>query len=517
MAVDSVRANQTGRQAVPGAMVAPAAASDNAAPASSSAPSGSGASPARPASSESALGFVGDVFVGAADGVGNMVGGLANMVLHPIETIKGLVMLPITLVTKPGEVIGAFTEPYTEAVAEGRPGKAIGMGLVDIGTLFFGPQLFAKAAEAVSGAARAGEVAGAAAKAADVAKAADAAKAGAVVTKVADAARAGSAGGDITIEIGDAGNEAERAAKAAKAAEAAKAAQAAEAAKAAQAAEAAKAAQAADAAKAAQAADAAKAAKAAEAAKVAKAAAGASRAGQADTEITIEIGAGDAGDATRAAKVAEATRAAKTAKVASEAPVAQVGKMADEGSSYVMRESRTEEISQEIKTTEIPGQGTLREFKLHYRSVREVHFEPVAAPSADAGEVSSPFASAAEKMRVKAARLSSMGHPADAKELESFATKLDKSGQMYAQGQKAQALDAFQQAYQAQGTQAALAESKTAEEVWAAFGKSGNAGRVASAARLGRVAGAATVAGIQPAASLGQTASSILAILFARP
>ena len=472
MAVDSVRANQTGRQAVPGAMVAPAAASDNAAPASSSAPSGSGASPARPASSESALGFVGDVFVGAADGVGNMVGGLANMVLHPIETIKGLVMLPITLVTKPGEVIGAFTEPYTEAVAEGRPGKAIGMGLVDIGTLFFGPQLFAKAAEAVSGAARAGEVAGAAAKAADVAKAADAAKAGAVVTKVADAARAGSAGGDITIEIGDAGNEAERAAKAAKAAEAAK---------------------------------------------VAKAAAGASRAGQADTEITIEIGAGDAGDATRAAKVAEATRAAKTAKVASEAPVAQVGKMADEGSSYVMRESRTEEISQEIKTTEIPGQGTLREFKLHYRSVREVHFEPVAAPSADAGEVSSPFASAAEKMRVKAARLSSMGHPADAKELESFATKLDKSGQMYAQGQKAQALDAFQQAYQAQGTQAALAESKTAEEVWAAFGKSGNAGRVASAARLGRVAGAATVAGIQPAASLGQTASSILAILFARP
>lgn len=90
------------------------------------------------------LGFVGDVFVGAGEAVADTIVGAVNVVLHPIETVKNLVMLPVTLVTRPGALVAAFTEPFTTAIKEGRPGKAIGRGLAEVGMIVFGPKLISK-------------------------------------------------------------------------------------------------------------------------------------------------------------------------------------------------------------------------------------------------------------------------------------------------------------------------------------------------------------------------------------
>lgn len=90
------------------------------------------------------LGFVGDVFIGAGEAVADTIVGAVNVVLHPIETVKNLVMLPVTLVTRPGALVAAFTEPFTTAIKEGRPGKAIGRGLAEVGMIVFGPKLIDK-------------------------------------------------------------------------------------------------------------------------------------------------------------------------------------------------------------------------------------------------------------------------------------------------------------------------------------------------------------------------------------
>ncbi len=90
-----------------------------------------------------ALGFVKDVFVGGGEAVWDMAKGVGNMVLHPIQTAKGVAYLATTLVTNPKEGLSmlghAFVDPYIEAVKSGHPGKALGRGIVEIGSLFVSP------------------------------------------------------------------------------------------------------------------------------------------------------------------------------------------------------------------------------------------------------------------------------------------------------------------------------------------------------------------------------------------
>ncbi|MEB3298570.1 MAG: hypothetical protein VKO21_03695 [Candidatus Sericytochromatia bacterium] len=118
-----------------------------------------------PAEPQGLGGFVGDVVVGALQGAGDMVGGTFHMITHPIETVKGLAMLPIALVTRPGEVVRAFTEPYAEAIREGRPGRAIGRGMFEIGSMMLGSGALKPASgaigasQAATGAARTGQAA----------------------------------------------------------------------------------------------------------------------------------------------------------------------------------------------------------------------------------------------------------------------------------------------------------------------------------------------------------------------
>ncbi|MGE5706980.1 MAG: peptidoglycan-binding protein [Bacteroidota bacterium] len=92
-----------------------------------------------------ALGFVGDVFVGGGEAILDMGKGLVNTVLHPIQTVKGLAYV----ITHPAALVHAFVDPYTKAIKEGHPGKAVGRGIVEIGSLFIGPQEVVGAAKGV--------------------------------------------------------------------------------------------------------------------------------------------------------------------------------------------------------------------------------------------------------------------------------------------------------------------------------------------------------------------------------
>lgn len=98
------------------------------------------------------LGHAGDVFIGGGEALLDMGKGLLNMVTHPIQTLKGVGFLVTKLVTNPGEglrMIGhAFVDPYMKAMKEGRPGKALGRGIVEIGSLFITPSQVAGAAKA---------------------------------------------------------------------------------------------------------------------------------------------------------------------------------------------------------------------------------------------------------------------------------------------------------------------------------------------------------------------------------
>lgn len=98
------------------------------------------------------MGHVADVFVGGGEALLDMGKGLLNMVTHPIQTVKGVGFLVTRLVTNPAEglsMIGhAFVDPYMKAIKEGRPGKALGRGIVEIGSLFVSPSQVAGAAKA---------------------------------------------------------------------------------------------------------------------------------------------------------------------------------------------------------------------------------------------------------------------------------------------------------------------------------------------------------------------------------
>lgn len=81
------------------------------------------------------FGHVADVFIGGGEAIGDMVKGIATVITHPIQTLKGIGYV----ITHPAALVNAFVEPYKEAIREGRPGKAIGRGIVEIGSLFVGP------------------------------------------------------------------------------------------------------------------------------------------------------------------------------------------------------------------------------------------------------------------------------------------------------------------------------------------------------------------------------------------
>ncbi len=100
------------------------------------------------------LGHVADVFIGGGEAIKDMGVGLFTMVRHPIQTAKGIGFLVTKLVTDPKEgfsMLGhAFVDPYMKAIKEGRPGKALGRGIVEIGSLFVGPTEVANAAKATA-------------------------------------------------------------------------------------------------------------------------------------------------------------------------------------------------------------------------------------------------------------------------------------------------------------------------------------------------------------------------------
>ncbi|HEY9898959.1 MAG TPA: peptidoglycan-binding domain-containing protein [Pantanalinema sp.] len=98
------------------------------------------------------MGHAADVFIGGGEALVDMGKGLLNVVTHPIQTLKGVGFLVTKLVTNPVEAVGmighAFVDPYMKAIKEGRPGKALGRGIVEIGSLFVSPSQVAGAAKA---------------------------------------------------------------------------------------------------------------------------------------------------------------------------------------------------------------------------------------------------------------------------------------------------------------------------------------------------------------------------------
>jgi|GEM_PF-4047181 hypothetical protein len=115
--------------------------------------------PQPPKAKGGVLGFAGDVFVGAGEAVADTLVGAGNLVFHPLKTLSHLARVPLTLVTRPSTLVAAFTEPYREALKEGRKGKAIGRGLAEVGLLVFGTTLVSGVAKVGTGAAVAGQVA----------------------------------------------------------------------------------------------------------------------------------------------------------------------------------------------------------------------------------------------------------------------------------------------------------------------------------------------------------------------
>ncbi|MBO9540905.1 peptidoglycan-binding protein [bacterium] len=122
---------------------------------------------AKPKEGRGLLGHIGDIFVGGGQAIGDMVKGVANVILHPIQTLKGIGYV----ITHPATLVHAFVEPYKQAIKDGRPGLALGRGIVEIGSLFVSPSQVVNGAKGVingakgmltgaKGAAQAGAAAG---------------------------------------------------------------------------------------------------------------------------------------------------------------------------------------------------------------------------------------------------------------------------------------------------------------------------------------------------------------------
>jgi hypothetical protein len=101
-----------------------------------------------------------DLNIGAVSELWDMVKGMGNIILHPWETVKGLAYG----VTHPVELFNALTQPYVDDWNSGHPGRAIGRGVVFIGSFFVG----AGEAKAVGTAGKAGEAAAGAGRLAEL-------------------------------------------------------------------------------------------------------------------------------------------------------------------------------------------------------------------------------------------------------------------------------------------------------------------------------------------------------------
>ena len=93
---------------------------------------------------------IGDVFVGGGQAIGDMVSGVVTAITHPIQTVQGIGHV----LTHPGDLVSAIVNPYQQAMAEGRPGVALGRGIVEIGSLFIGAGEVGAAAKGLGSAAR---------------------------------------------------------------------------------------------------------------------------------------------------------------------------------------------------------------------------------------------------------------------------------------------------------------------------------------------------------------------------
>jgi nucleoid-associated protein YgaU len=103
--------------------------------------------PVLPGEGRGLFGHVGDVFVGGGQAIGDMISGIFTAITHPIQTLKGIGHV----LTHPGELVSAMVNPYKKAMSEGRPGLAIGRGIVEIGSLFIGPSQIGGAAKGILG------------------------------------------------------------------------------------------------------------------------------------------------------------------------------------------------------------------------------------------------------------------------------------------------------------------------------------------------------------------------------
>ncbi len=120
---------------------------------------------------QTALGHVGDFFIGMWDEGKDMVTGLYKLVTDPVGTAKGLWQG----ITHPKMLWEAFKGPYVEAWESGHPGQAIGRGVMFVGSILLGTKGADKIAD-MAKAARAARVT------------ADAAEVGARTASVAEAA-----------------------------------------------------------------------------------------------------------------------------------------------------------------------------------------------------------------------------------------------------------------------------------------------------------------------------------------
>ena len=77
----------------------------------------------------------GDFFTGAGGAVGETFSDLWDTIKNPVEAIEDTVEGTIDAIKNPREALDALTEPYREAWNEGRPGEAIGRGVVEGGQL----------------------------------------------------------------------------------------------------------------------------------------------------------------------------------------------------------------------------------------------------------------------------------------------------------------------------------------------------------------------------------------------
>src|SRR3990172_5885361 len=100
----------------------------------------------------SVAGFVGDLFAGAGAELWDMVKGIGTLIAHPIQTAKGLWYG----ITHPGEFWEAFKQPYVEDWNNGHPGRAIGRGVLFIGSLVIGTKGADKLLKGARGATSAG-------------------------------------------------------------------------------------------------------------------------------------------------------------------------------------------------------------------------------------------------------------------------------------------------------------------------------------------------------------------------